>query len=164
MPTSLTTPSRTASSSNPAPPPNSAAQFASAADDAVAGARALRVFIVDDSAAVRDRLTDFLAAPGRIEILGYADTEAEAVRRIAAQPVDVAIIDLSLKEGTGLGVIEAVRAAHPAPPPVIVVLTNYAFPEFEAACRARGANHFFDKSSQFGMVRTLLQSMGPLRH
>jgi DNA-binding NarL/FixJ family response regulator len=122
------------------------------------------VFIVEDSAAVRDRLTDFLAAPGRVEIVGYAETEAEAVRKIGAQPVDVAIVDLSLREGTGLGVIEALRAARPAPPPVIVVLTNYAFPEFEAACRARGANHFFDKSSQFGMVRTLLQSMDPRRH
>ncbi len=134
------------------------------ADEPAAGPRPLRVFIVEDSIAVRDRLIDFLSAPGKVELVGFAETEADAVRQMRAEPVDVAIVDLSLKEGTGLGVIEAVRAIHPSAPPTIVVLTNYAFPEFELACRARGANHFFDKSSQFGQVRLLLQSMQQSRH
>ena len=47
----------------------------------------------------------------------------------------------------------------PKPPPTIIVLTNYAFPEFEAACRDRGADHFFDKSSEFGDVKALLRSL-----
>ena len=75
------------------------------------------------------------------------------------QPVDVAIVDLNLKEGTGLGVIESIRAQHAKAPPTIIVLTNYAFPEFEAACLERGADYFFDKSTQFGAVKVLLQSI-----
>jgi DNA-binding NarL/FixJ family response regulator len=133
-------------------------------DQPVLGVPPLRVFIVEDSIAVRDRLIDFLSAPGKVEMVGYAETEADAVRQMQGEPVDVAIVDLSLKEGTGLGVIEAVRALHPTEPPTIVVLTNYAFPEFEIACRARGANHFFDKSTQFAQVRLLLQSMQQSRH
>jgi hypothetical protein len=39
------------------------------------------------------------------------------------------------------------------------VLTNYAFPEFEVACRERGADYFFDKSTQFGALKVLLQSI-----
>jgi len=115
---------------------------------------------------VRDRLTDFLAVPGRIEIVGHAETEAEAMQQLAAQPVDVAIVDLSLRQGSGLGVIARVRARWPGPRPTIVVLTNYASAEFEVACRARGADHFFDKVTQFGAIRTVLQSMqdGGPRH
>jgi two-component system, OmpR family, response regulator len=108
---------------------------------------------------VRDRLTDFLAIPGLVEIVGHAETEADAVRQLAAHPVDVAIVDLSLRQGSGLGVIETVRARRPDPPPTIVVLTNYASVQFEVACRARGADHFYDKVTQFGAIRTLLQSM-----
>ena len=55
--------------------------------------------------------------------------------------------------------IESVRAMHASPPPTIIVLTNYAFPEFEVACRERGADYFFDKSTQFGDVKLLLQSL-----
>ncbi len=124
----------------------------------------LRVFLVEDSASIRERLGDFLSEPGKVEMIGFASTEAEAVRQLATQTVDVAIVDLNLKEGTGIGVIESVRALHATAPPTIVVLTNYAFPEFEAACRERGADYFFDKSTQFGAVKMLLQSIRRSRH
>ena len=73
-------------------------------------------------------------------------------------------MDLNLKEGSGIGVIESVRALHATAPPTIIVLTNYAFPEFEAACRKRGADYFFDKSTQFGAVKLLLQSIRRRAH
>jgi DNA-binding NarL/FixJ family response regulator len=127
-------------------------------------AESLRVFLVEDSPSVRDRLNDFLSEPGRVEMIGFAATEADAVRQLGTQPVDVAIVDLHLKEGTGIGVIESLRAMHATPPPTIIVLTNYAFPEFETACRERGADYFFDKSTQFGAVKLLLQSIHRSRH
>ena len=124
-----------------------------------AAERCLRVFLVEDSVSLRERLGDFLSEPGKIEMIGFAATESDAVRELLAQPVDVAIVDLNLKEGTGLGVIESIRAQHAKAPPTIIVLTNYAFPEFEAACLERGADYFFDKSTQFGAVKVLLQSI-----
>jgi len=124
-----------------------------------AASRPLRLFLVEDSPSVRERLIDFLVEPGRVELVGFAETEADAVRQLRMHEVDVAIVDLNLREGTGFGVIESVRAAQPVPPPTIVVLTNYAFPEFANACRQRGADYFFDKSSQFGAVRSLLRSI-----
>jgi DNA-binding NarL/FixJ family response regulator len=115
------------------------------------------VFLVEDSSAVRDRLNDLLSEPGRLEIIGFATTETDAVRQLLAQHVDVAIVDLKLEGGSGIGVIESVRAVHATAPPTIIVLTNYAFPEFESACRSRGADYFFDKA-QFGAVRALLRT------
>jgi DNA-binding NarL/FixJ family response regulator len=123
------------------------------------GTRPLRVYLVEDAPSFRDRLFDFLAEPGEVEMIGFAETEADAMRELRAEPPDVVIVDLHLKAGSGIGVIESMRALRPTPPPTIVVLTNYAFPEFEAACRARGANYFFDKSSQFGAVKALLRSL-----
>jgi len=116
----------------------------------------LRVYLVEDSVSVRERLLDFLSEPGDIEIIGYAETEAAAVAKLKEERVDVAIVDLNLKAGSGFGVISALRAQYPSAPPTIVVLTNYAFPEYEVACRERGADFFFDKSTQFGSVKTLL--------
>ena len=123
------------------------------------GSRPLRVYIVEDAVSFRERLSDFLAEPGEVEMVGYADSEDLAVRYLRAEHPDVVIVDLHLKSGNGIGVIAAARALQPEPPPTIVVLTNYAFPEFELACRARGANYFFDKSTQFGAVKALLRDL-----
>jgi len=117
------------------------------------------VFVVEDAVTFRERLADYLEEPGRIEMVGFADTEDEAVQYLRGEQPDVVIVDLHLKSGNGIGVIAAVRAIQPEPPPTIVVLTNYAFPEFELACRTRGANYFFDKSTQFGAVKTLLETL-----
>lgn len=119
----------------------------------------LRVYLVEDAPSFRDRLFDFLAEPGEVDMIGFAETEADAVRALRSEVADVVIVDLHLKAGSGIGVIESVRAMRPTPPPTIVVLTNYAFPEFEHACRSRGANYFFDKTSQFGAVKALLRSL-----
>ena len=123
------------------------------------GESALRVFLVEDAVTFRERLADYLEEPGRIEMVGYADTEDAAVQYLRAEHPDVVIVDLHLKTGNGIGVIAAVRSIAPQPPPTIVVLTNYAFPEFELACRTRGADYFFDKSTQFGAVKALLESL-----
>ena len=136
------------------PPPWPAVEEAGAPDPP-----SLRVFLVEDSPSVRDRLNDFLSEPGKVEVIGFADTEAEAVRELLASRADVAIVDLNLREGTGIGVIESVRARRTKPPPTIIVLTNYAFPEFESACLKRGADYFFDKSTQFAAVKLLLDSI-----
>ena len=79
----------------------------------------LRVFLVEDSPSVRDRLIDFLAEPGKVDVIGFADTETEAVRQLWAEPFDVAIVDLNLREGTGMGVIESLRALQSVPRPTV---------------------------------------------
>ena len=152
--------SRTASFSSPsAPDTDRPFPLPVVAEGEGPKAPSLRVFLVEDSQSVRDRLTDFLSEPGKVEMIGFAESEADAVRLLQAQPVDVAIVDLNLKEGSGIGVIVTIRALHATAPPTIIVLTNYAFPEFETACRERGADYFFDKATQFGAVKLLLQSI-----
>ena len=124
----------------------------------------LRVFLVEDSISVRDRLIELLADPGNVEIVGYAESQDASLAKMRDGSVDVAIVDLNLKGGSGFGVIEAVRAQNPKAPPTIVVLTNYAFPEYEVACRQRGADFFFDKSTQFGAVKQLLSVLRDRAH
>ena len=121
--------------------------------------RPLRVYLVEDSAHVRDLLLDFLQVPGEVEIVGYADTEADSVAAIIAQPVDAVIVDLKLRQGGGMGVIEKLRQAHLTPPPKIIVFTNHPFPEIRRRAMQLGADYFFDKSADYDSVRATLQSL-----
>ena len=67
----------------------------------------LRVLLIEDSPLIRERLFESLVDPGRIEIVGEADTEQAAVALLTAEPWDVLVLDLQLKHGTGLGVLRA---------------------------------------------------------
>ena len=121
--------------------------------------RLLRVFLVEDSPHVRDLLLDFLNEPGEVEIVGYADTETDSVGAILADPVDVVIVDLRLREGSGMAVIEKLRQANLQPQPKIIVFTNHPFPEIRARAMQIGADYFFDKSADYDSIRTTLQAL-----
>ena len=123
--------------------------------------RALRVYLVEDSPHVRDLLLDFLNIPGEVEIVGFADTELDSVAAIIAEPVDAVIVDLKLREGSGMAVIEKLRAANLNPQPKIIVFTNHPFPEIRKRAMNLGADYFFDKSADYDGVRTTLQGLRP---
>ena len=59
---------------------------------------------------------------------------------------DLAIVDLFLKQGSGLGVLEACRG-RPAGQRV-VVLSNYATADMRKRCAQLGADAVFDKSNE----------------
>ena len=121
--------------------------------------RVLKVFLVEDSPHVRDLLLDFLNVPGEIEIVGYADNEIDSVAALLADPVDAVIVDLKLREGSGMGVIEKIRRSNLQPQPKIIVFTNHPFPEIRKRAMQLGADYFYDKSAEYDNVRTTLQAL-----
>ena len=123
----------------------------------VAPSGPLRVLIVEDLPRVQAALRELIDEPGRLEVAGVADTEEQAIADYQLLQPDAVVIDLSLRQGTGLGVVAALRRQAASPRPLLIVLTNHAFPVLEAACRSAGADHFLDKSRDFRRVRGLLE-------
>jgi len=118
----------------------------------------LRVLVVEDLPRVQTLLRELIEEPGRFEVLAVADTESQAIAQYRELRPDAVIIDLSLRQGTGLGVISALRRDDAGSKrPLLIVLTNHAFPVLETACRNAGADHFLDKSRDFRKVRSLLE-------
>lgn len=122
----------------------------------------LHVFLVEDSPIIRERLTESLSTPGRIEVVGHADTEHGAVAALKSTEWDVLVLDLQLKQGTGLGVLKALAGAKPEGAKVIV-LTNYAIPQFRDRSVALGADFFFDKSREYYRVKSVLEDLAANR-
>ena len=106
----------------------------------------LKAYIVEDSPLIRDSLIAMLEELVSVKVVGTAEDEAGAVQWIlqSKQPVDLMIIDVFLKSGSGLGVL---RAASALPPSVKrVVLSNYATVDMRRKGLALGADRVFDKS------------------
>ena len=120
-------------------------------------AQVLRVLLVEYSTVLTERLTEAIRQIADVELVGTADSEAGALAAIKSDPVDVIILDLHLKQGTGFGVMRALAAAHQKPR--IIVLTNYDLPEYKNAAIALGATHFLDKARDYGRLPEVLHEI-----
>jgi DNA-binding NarL/FixJ family response regulator len=68
------------------------------------------VFIVDDHPLVREWLTNLIHQQPDFLVCGEAEAAAAALQAIKALKPDVAIVDISLKEGSGLELIKNIKA------------------------------------------------------
>jgi DNA-binding NarL/FixJ family response regulator len=117
----------------------------------------VRVFIVEDSPLIRKRIMDNLHSIGGFIVVGFAESEDDAVAAITETEPDVVVTDIRLKEGNGIEVVRQVRQASLASPPKIYVLSNYASPEYRHECELVGADAFFDKSGEYDRFLDALQ-------
>ncbi len=109
---------------------------------------ALITYLVEDNKIVLDNLIEALQEIAAVEITGHSATQAEATHWLKAHNGDwhLAIVDLFLKEGSGLGVLAGCRNRKPYQK--VVVLTNYATQEIRKRAADLGADALFDKSSE----------------
>ncbi len=121
----------------------------------------MRVLIVDDSSAIRKRLHELLSPIEGLEVIGEAADSARALQIARQERPDVTIVDLSLPGGTGIEVLQGIKAVDPRS--VVMILTNYALDENRRACLDAGADYFFDKSNDFDRVPGLLSLLVNMR-
>jgi len=119
----------------------------------------VRVFIVEDSPLIRKRIIDNLLSIGGFAVVGFAESEDDAVAAITEAKPDVVITDIRLKEGNGIEVVRQVRLAALASRPKIYVLSNYASPEYRHEFELVGADAFFDKSGEYDRFLDALQAV-----
>lgn len=121
----------------------------------------LRVLLVEDSAIIREHLIEAIATSGKVKIVGYADTEAQAVAALQEDECDVIILDLGLAEGNGLEVLKSARSDI-AYSPVVVVFTNYTQPSSRKKMMKLGADYFLSKTEDFDRLRTIVEGLASL--
>ncbi len=109
---------------------------------------ALRTYLVEDNPVIRENLIDTLAELANVKTVGAAGTEGEGCSWLTnnGDKWDLAIVDLFLREGNGLGVLASCMDRRPQQK--VVVLSNYATPEMRSRCMALKADAVFDKSNE----------------
>lgn len=121
----------------------------------------VKVLLVEDSAIIRQRLAESINQPGRIEIVAQVESEGEALQALRDMPCDAVVLDLQLKQGSGLGVLKSQRNQQGER--VYIVFTNYDFPHYRTKSAQLGAAYFFDKAREHGRVREVLEDMARAR-
>lgn len=121
-----------------------------------AGPGKLRVCLVEDSAIIRARLSESLIELPNLEIVAQAESEAEALEIMRGATWDVAVLDLQLRRGTGLGVLKSLAQGSRPHNTRIIVFTNYTLPQYRERSLSLGADFFFEKAREFDRVREVV--------
>ncbi len=117
----------------------------------------MRVLLADDSEELARRLLAQLRAIKGIEIVGQARSAGEAAQAVRDLQPDVLILDIAMPGGSGIRVLEGMRGECASP--LVIVLTNYRYPQYRKRCFELGARFFFDKSTDFKKVGEVLRGL-----
>ena len=110
---------------------------------------ALNVFMVEDSAAQCAYLTQILRSEANVIVVGIAETEQQAISWLDdnADRWDIALVDLFLGDGTGMGVLEHCRNRRPEQS--VLVMTNHVKDDqLLHHCQRLGADAVYHKATQ----------------
>jgi DNA-binding NarL/FixJ family response regulator len=100
--------------------------------------RVSRVFLVDDHPLVREWLTNLINQLTDLRVCGEAPGVAEALQGIEDTKPDIAIVDLSLSEGSGLDLIRSIKTRSPDVAIIVLSMHDerfYAERTFRAGAR-----------------------------
>ena len=122
----------------------------------------LQVLIVDDSPIVRERLARLLDDVPHSQVIGHAVRALDAIEQIRHLRPDALILDISMPEGSGMYVLEAVK--QESPKTRVLMLTNFASDQYREKCRQLGADAFLDKSTEFENIPRVLEAWNEARN
>jgi DNA-binding NarL/FixJ family response regulator len=126
--------------------------------------QSLQTFLVEDSPLIQQDLIATLEELTPVRVIGIAEDESSATRWLeeGSHRADLVIVDIFLRRGSGLGVLQtAQRLQHGAN---MVVLSNYATPDIRRKCLALGAAQVFDKSTEIEALIDYCVALGQTRY
>lgn len=108
----------------------------------------MRTFLVEDNHIILEHLVSTLEELAPVEAIGMADSEEEGAAWLTshAEQWDLAIVDLFLRQGSGLGILAACKLRDERQK--VVVLSNYPTSEVRLSCAQLGVDAVFDKSTE----------------
>jgi DNA-binding NarL/FixJ family response regulator len=118
---------------------------------------AIKVLLVEDSSVLAEHLAETISGFPEIDLIKSVDSEASALAEIRKRRIDVLVLDLQLKQGSGFGILRALAGMHQKP--CIIVLTNHDSSAYEQQAVSLGARYFLDKARDFQRLPEILREI-----
>lgn len=117
----------------------------------------VKVLIVEDSPIVGERLAALIEGVENTVIVGQARDGFQAQQLFRQHRPDAVVLDIQLPGIDGFELLAQFKKEHPAC--VVMIVTTYAFKAFRQRCAALGADHFFDKTTEFEQITGVLGAL-----
>ena len=105
----------------------------------------IRVLIADDHAIVRQGLRQILAETKDMVVAGEAETAHEALKLVREAEWDVALLDISMPDKSGIDTLKLIRKERPKLP--VLMLSMHPEDHYAVRCLKAGASGYLTKQS-----------------
>ncbi|MEO8167693.1 MAG: response regulator [bacterium] len=119
----------------------------------------MKVFIADESISFRSILSNSLKDLAGAEIVGHTEDCNEAIFGIMKSQPDIVIVNIRLKGGTGMDVLDRIVKTRNASP-IAIMMTNYPYNQNQRMQLSHGAEYFLHKATQYGEIISLVKNLG----
>jgi two-component system, OmpR family, response regulator len=117
----------------------------------------LRVLIADDSSELRERLVEMLSQVPGLGVVGQAGCVADALTALNNLDLDLVILDLQMRDGSGMEVLRELRRSHFKTK--VIVFTNHPEEQYRRRCATLGANYFLSKSTDSNLLLEITRQL-----
>ncbi|MGS0741974.1 response regulator [Glaciimonas sp. GG7] len=124
----------------------------------------LRIFLVEDSADVRNWVIETVQGIQGVTLAGFSEEESDALQKIDAERYDILILDIELKQGNGMSLLKTLSTSNKYLDKLKIIFSNNVSQTYRHAGEQYGVRFFFDKTSEFPKLRTLLEELGSHGH
>jgi two-component system OmpR family response regulator len=116
-----------------------------------------KLLLVEDSSVLAERVAEIIGEIPEIDLVAVVDSETAALRELKARRIQILVLDLHLKDGSGFGILGAVGSVPEKP--YILVLTNHDSAAYESRAIELGASAFLDKARDFDRLPEILKKI-----
>lgn len=106
-----------------------------------------RVYIVDDSVKLRKRLLELLSDVDNVQVIGQAGNADTALNDIRVLKPDTVLLDIRLSGKSGIQLLGEIKEFQSEI--MVIIMTNYDYPQYRQQSIRAGADHFFNKTREF---------------
>ncbi|HLY09795.1 MAG TPA: response regulator transcription factor [Planctomycetota bacterium] len=116
-----------------------------------------KVFLVDDHAVVRNGLAELINQASDLIVVGEAATAEEALEKIDAGVPDIAIVDLTLGDMSGLELLKHLKSRQPLLPVLVLSMHDESF--YAERCLRAGARGYIMKNEAIEQVEIAVRQI-----
>jgi DNA-binding NarL/FixJ family response regulator len=114
------------------------------------------LLIIDDSPFIITGLLHQLEGLPAIQKVYTAESYTDAQPILNSSPPDVLLLDIHLPDVNGIEILRRVKQLYPSV--VVIMISNQEGDFYRNRCKALGAAHYIDKSTEFHLVSQIVSS------
>ena len=114
-----------------------------------------KIYIVDDSVKLRKRLYELLSDVDNVQMIGQAGNADQALDEIRVLKPDTVLLDIQLPGKNGIQLLGEIKELQPEI--MVIIMTNYDYPQYRHKSIQAGADYFFNKTREFESIIQVLK-------
>ena len=118
----------------------------------------MKIYLADECPLLLDRIREMLGELPDMEVIGVASEASKVIPGINSLRPDVVVLDIQQPKGAALNILRAIKRTNEKT--VVIMMTNYNYPQYRERSIKAGADFFFHKSTELSKMIQTLRDLG----